>query len=158
MKGSIEQATFAAGCFWHVEEAFRVVKGVTKTEVGYMGGAMKNPTYEAVCTDETGHAEVVQLEFDPNVVSYKDLLQVFWSVHDPTQKNRQGPDEGTQYRSAVFYHTAEQKKIAEESKNAEQKKRDKPIATEIVPAAAFYRAEDYHQQYLMKRGRNTCLP
>jgi len=151
-------ATFAAGCFWHVEEAFRVIKGVLKTEVGYMGGAMKNPTYEQVCTDRTGHAEVVQLEYDPNVVSYKDILRVFWSAHDPTQKNRQGPDVGTQYRSAIFYHNDEQKTLAEQSKKDEQKKRDTPIATEIVPAGTFYRAEDYHQQYLLKRGRKTCPP
>jgi len=151
-----EQATFAAGCFWHVEEAFRVIKGVTKTEAGYMGGTMKNPSYEAVCTDETGHAEVVQVEFDPQVVHYTGLLKAFWSMHDPTQKNRQGPDEGTQYRSAIFYHSDEQKKLAEQSKKDEQKKHKAQIATEIVPAKTFYRAEDYHQKYLMKRGRNTC--
>ena len=151
-------ATFAAGCFWHVEEAFRVVAGVTKTAVGYMGGVIKNPTYEQVCTDTTGHAEVVQVEFNPETVAYKDLVQLFWSIHDPTQKNRQGPDEGTQYRSAIFYHDAGQKKVAEESLKDEQKRRDKPIATEIVAAGTFYPAEDYHQKYLMKRGRNTCLP
>jgi len=154
----MELATFAAGCFWHVEEAFRVIKGVVKTEAGYMGGRMKNPTYEDVCTDKTGHAEVVQLEFDPKIVSYNDLLKVFWGIHDPTQKNRQGPDEGTQYRSALLYHTPEQKNIAEQSLKEEQKKHAQPIATEIVPAQAFYRAEDYHQKYLMKQGRNTCLP
>lgn len=152
----METATFAAGCFWHVEEAFRTVKGVVKTEVGYAGGKMKNPTYEDVCTDETGHAEVVHVEFDPAVVSYQELLKVFWSVHDPTQKNRQGPDVGTQYRSAIFYHTPEQKTIAEQSLKEEQHKHDKPIATEIVPAGQFYRAEDYHQKYLMKRGEKTC--
>jgi peptide-methionine (S)-S-oxide reductase len=151
-------ATFAAGCFWNVEEAFRAVRGVLKTEVGYMGGTLKNPTYEQVCTDTTGHAEVVQLEFDPKVVAYKDLVALFWTVHDPTQKNRQGPDEGAQYRSAIFYHDAEQKKIAEHSLQEEQKRRGQPLATEIVPAGTFYRAEDYHQRYLMKRGRNTCLP
>lgn len=150
-------ATFAAGCFWHVEEAFRVIKGVVKTDAGYMGGAMKNPTYEQVCTDRTGHAEAVRLEYDPTIVSYKDLLRVFWSIHDPTQKNRQGPDVGTQYRSAIFTHTPEQKKLAEQSRKDEQTRRDAPIATEIVPAGTFYRAEDYHQQYLMKRGRKTCL-
>jgi peptide-methionine (S)-S-oxide reductase len=151
-------ATFAAGCFWHVEEAFRAVGGVLKTEVGYMGGTLKNPTYEQVCTDTTGHAEVVQLEFDPKVVAYKDLVALFWTVHDPTQKNRQGPDEGAQYRSAIFFYGAEQKKIAEQSLQEEQKRRGQPLATEIVPAGTFYRAEDYHQKYLMKRGRNTCLP
>ena len=152
------RATFAAGCFWHVEEAFRVIKGVLKTEVGYMGGEMKNPTYEAVCTDKTGHAEVIQIEFDPKVVSFKDLVKVFWSIHDPSQKNQQGPDVGAQYRSAIFYHDEVQKKLAEQSKNDEQKKHKTPIATEIVPAGTFYRAEEYHQKYLMQRGRNTCLP
>ena len=154
----METATFAAGCFWHVEETFRVIKGVLKTTVGYMGGTMSKPTYEQVCTDRTGHAEVVQLEFDPKVVTYKDLLKVFWSTHDPTQKNRQGPDVGMQYRSAIFYHTPEQQKTAEQSLKDEQQKHKQPIATEIVPAGTFWKAEDYHQQYLMKRGRNTCAP
>lgn len=154
----METATFAAGCFWHVEETFRVIKGVLKTEAGYMGGTMKKPTYEQVCTDRTGHAEAVRLEFDPKVVAYKDLLTVFWSTHDPTQKNRQGPDVGTQYRSAIFYHTPEQKKAAEQSLKDEQKKHKESIATEIAPAGEFWKAEDYHQHYLMKRGRNTCAP
>jgi len=149
-------ATFGAGCFWHVEEAFREIKGVVKTEVGYMGGEMKNPTYEDVCTDETGHAEVVQLEFDSKVVPYEKLLEVFWMIHDPTQKNRQGPDEGTQYRSAIFYHTEEQKKKAEKSLREEQKRRKEKIATEIVKAGTLYKAEEYHQKYLMKRGLKTC--
>ena len=151
-----EKATFGAGCFWHVEEAFREIKGVLKTEVGYMGGKMKNPTYEDVCTDETGHAEVVQIEFDPKVVPYEKLLEVFWTIHDPTQKNRQGPDEGTQYRSAIFYHTEEQKKIAEKSLQNEQKHHKEKIATEITKAHTFYKAEEYHQKYLMKKGLKTC--
>jgi peptide-methionine (S)-S-oxide reductase len=152
----MEKATFGAGCFWHVEEAFREIKGVSKTEVGYMGGAMKNPTYEDVCTDETGHAEVVQVEFDPKIVSYDKLLEAFWTIHDPTQKNRQGPDEGTQYRSAIFYHSEAQKKAAEKSLKEAQKKFKEKIATEITKAGTFYPAEEYHQKYLMKRGLKTC--
>jgi len=152
----MEKATFGAGCFWHVEESFREIKGVTKTEAGYMGGKMKNPTYEDVCTDETGHAEVVQVEFDPKIVPYEKLLEVFWSTHIPTQKNRQGPDEGTQYRSAIFYHSEAQKKTAEKSLKETQKKFKDKIATEIVKANTFYRAEDYHQKYLMKKGLKTC--
>ena len=152
----MELATFAAGCFWHVEEAFRVIKGVNKTTVGYMGGTTENPTYEQVCTNTTGHAEVCQVEYDTKVVSYDDLLKVFWSIHDPTQKNRQGPDEGTQYRSAIFCHTEEQKKTAEQSLKDERKKHAQPITTEIVPAQKFYSAEEYHQKYLMKRGLKTC--
>ena len=139
-----------------MEEAFREIKGVVKTEVGYMGGTMKNPTYEDVCSHKTGHAEVVRLEFDPEVVPYEKLLDVFWSIHDPTQKNRQGPDVGTQYRSAIFYHNEEQKKAAEKSLKEEQKKYDKQIATEIVKATIFYPAEEYHQKYLMKKGLKTC--
>jgi peptide-methionine (S)-S-oxide reductase len=152
----MEKATFGAGCFWHVEEAFREIKGVVKTEAGYMGGKMKNPTYEDVCTDETGHAEVVQVEFDPKVVQYEKLLEVFWNSHNPTQKNRQGPDEGTQYRSAIFYYSESQKKTAEKSLKEAQKKFKDKIATEIVKANTFYPAEDYHQKYLMKRGLKTC--
>jgi len=151
-----EKATFGAGCFWHVEEAFREIKGVLKTEVGYMGGKMKNPTYEDVCTDETGHAEVVQVEFDPKIVPYEKLLEVFWSTHNPTQKNRQGPDEGTQYRSAIFYYSELQEKIAEKSIKEAQKKFKDKIATEIVKANTFYKAEEYHQKYLMKKGRKVC--
>ena len=143
-------ATFAAGCFWGVEEVFRNVKGVVNTSVGYIGGKMKNPTYEGVCTDETGHAEAVQVEFDPKQVSYEKLLDVFWENHDPTQLNRQGPDVGTQYRSAIFYHDEKQKEMAIQSKNKIEKsgKFKKPIMTEIVPAKEFYKAEEYHQRYL----------
>lgn len=155
-KSFMEIATFGGGCFWGVEESFRVLKGVKKTTVGYMGGNMKNPTYKDVCSDKTGHAEVVQITFDPKVISYEKLLEVFFSVHDPTQVNRQGPDVGTQYRSVIFYHGAEQKKVAEKSKALFAKKFKRPIATEIVPAPMFYPAEEYHQQYLMKRGLNVC--
>lgn len=149
-------ATFGAGCFWHVEEAFRTLKGVTKTTVGYMGGTMKNPTYEAVCSNETGHAEVCQVEYDEKKISFKELLKTFWNCHNPTQKNRQGPDVGTQYRSAIFYHSEKQKKEAEQSLKEEQKKYGKKIVTEIAKAGTFYPAEDYHQKYLMKRGLKTC--
>ncbi|HSS45225.1 MAG TPA: peptide-methionine (S)-S-oxide reductase MsrA [Thermoanaerobaculia bacterium] len=153
-----EKATFAAGCFWGVEAAFRQIQGVIETAVGYGGGETKNPTYEDVCTDETGHAEVVQVEFDPTKVSYEKLLDVFWENHDPTTMNRQGPDIGTQYRSAVFFHTPEQEKAARASKaRLEASGRHKrPIVTEIAPAAEFHRAEEYHQQYLEKRGLSTC--
>ncbi|MBS3148630.1 peptide-methionine (S)-S-oxide reductase MsrA [Candidatus Woesearchaeota archaeon] len=149
-------ATFAAGCFWHVEEAFRVIIGVKSTKAGYTGGKTKKPTYEQVCTDTTGHAEAVLIEYDPATVPYKKLLDVFFVIHDPTQVDRQGPDEGTQYRSAIFYHDENQRKAAEKALKEEQRKHDKPIATKIVPAGEFYKAEDYHQQYLMKRGRKTC--
>lgn len=149
-------ATFAAGCFWHVEEAFREIKGVKSTAVGYTGGKTSNPTYEQVCSDTTGHAEAVLVEFDPAVVPYDKLLEVFFSIHDPTQIDRQGPDEGTQYRSAIFYHSEEQRKAAENAIKKEQKKRDSLIATKLEPAGEFYKAEEYHQKYLMKRGRKTC--
>jgi peptide-methionine (S)-S-oxide reductase len=153
-----EKAVFAAGCFWGVEAAFRQIKGVTKTEVGYTGGKTDGPTYKQVCTDTTGHAEAVQVEFDPAKVRYEDLLAVFWSNHDPTQLNRQGPDVGTQYRSAIFYQTPEQKGAAEASKKALEEKGvfRRPIVTEILPAREFYRAEEYHQQYLEKRGLASC--
>ena len=151
-----EKAIFAAGCFWGVEAAFRQIKGVVSTQVGYMGGDMKNPTYRDVCTNETGHAEAVDVIYDPKKVSYGKLLEVFWQNHDPTQLNRQGPDVGTQYRSVIFYHNKEQKEKALKSVKEEQKKYDKKIMTEIKPAAAFYRAEEYHQQYLEKRGLSTC--
>lgn len=147
-------ATFAAGCFWGVEAAFRKVPGVVSTTVGYTGGTVENPTYEQVCTDRTGHAEAVQVEYDPAELGYDKLLDVFWSSHDPTQLNRQGPDFGRQYRSAIFVHDAEQEKAARESKAALEASARfrKPIVTEIVPASRFWRAEDYHQQYLEKRG------
>lgn len=148
------KATFGAGCFWCVEHVFRKVKGVTSTTVGYMGGTLKNPTYEDVCTDETGHAEVVQLEYDPTMVSYGEILDVFWNCHDPTTLNRQGPDIGTQYRSAIFYHNPEQEEEAKKAKEKLQNsgKYKKSISTEIVPASEFYRAEEYHQQYYQKCG------
>ncbi|MBI2125857.1 MAG: peptide-methionine (S)-S-oxide reductase MsrA [Thaumarchaeota archaeon] len=150
----MEKATFGAGCFWHVEDDFRKVNGVTSTTVGYMGGRLKNPTYEDVCTDKTGHVEVVQVEYDPSKVSYEDLLNLFWGNHDPTTPNRQGPDEGTQYRSAIFFHNAEQEKLAKASKEKLQEsgKYRKPIVTEIAPASEFWRAEEYHQQYYEKCG------
>jgi peptide-methionine (S)-S-oxide reductase len=152
------KATFAAGCFWGVEAAFRKIPGVKQTAVGYTGGQTKNPTYEQVCTDRTGHAEAVDVEYDPEQVSYEKLLEVFWTNHDPTQLNRQGPDHGSQYRSAIFYHTPEQRAAAEASKQAlaDSGKLRRPIATLIVPAAEFYRAEEYHQQYLEKTGQSSC--
>ena len=152
----MEKATFAAGCFWHVEEEFRKVKGVVDTKVGYTGGSMEKPSYEMVCTDATGHAEAIEVTYDPKVISYEELLRVFWEMHDPTQINRQGPDIGTQYRSAIFYHNEKQKKAALKSKEEQQKKLRSKIATEIVSVKDFYKAEEYHQKYLMKRGKNTC--
>ncbi len=152
------KATFAAGCFWGVEAAFRQVSGVKSTAVGYTGGQVEHPSYEQVCTDRTGHAEAVDVEFDPAEVSYEQLLDVFWQNHDPTQLNRQGPDHGSQYRSAIFFHTPEQQAAAEASKTRleESGKLKRPIVTQIVPAAEFYRAEEYHQQYLEKRGQSSC--
>jgi peptide-methionine (S)-S-oxide reductase len=154
----MENATFGAGCFWGVEAAFRQIKGVKATAVGYMGGKLKDPTYQDVCTDRTGHAEVVQVEYDPAEVSYEELLRVFWDNHDPTTLNRQGPDTGTQYRSAIFYHTPEQEAAARASKDALAKsgRYKRPIVTEITAAPEFWRAEDYHQQYLEKRGLAHC--
>jgi peptide-methionine (S)-S-oxide reductase len=151
-------ATFGAGCFWGVEATFRQTPGVTGTAVGYEGGKLENPTYQDVCTDETGHAEVVEVEYDPEKVSYDALLTLFFENHDPTTLNRQGPDHGSQYRSAVFYHTPEQKEAAEKMKASldAQGIFKRPIVTEIVPAQTFYRAEEYHQQYLEKRGLATC--
>lgn len=154
----MEKATFGAGCFWGVEHAFRQVKGVTDASVGYMGGTLDNPTYKDVCTDRTGHAEVVHVEFDPSVVSYDELLDVLWKIHDPTQLNRQGPDYGSQYRSVIFYHSEEQRIKAEESKEKLQGSGafDRPVATEITQASTFYRAEEYHQRYFEKHGRHGC--
>ena len=154
----MEKATFAAGCFWGVEAAFREVKGVLSTQVGYTGGWVKDPSYEQVCTDRTGHAEAVEVEYDPAKVTYEDLLKVFWACHDPTMLNRQGPDFGTQYRSAIFCHTPEQRAAAMASKETLEKngRYKRPIVTEITPAAEFYRAEEYHQQYLEKRGLGSC--
>jgi peptide-methionine (S)-S-oxide reductase len=154
----VEKATFGGGCFWGVEAAFRQVPGVTATTVGYAGGTTHNPTYRDVCTDRTGHAEVVQVEFDPEQVRYEDLLDAFWRLHDPTQLNRQGPDFGTQYRSVIFVHSAEQEAAAKESKEELQESSPKPIVTEIVSAPEFYPAEDYHQRYLEKRGMASCTP
>jgi peptide-methionine (S)-S-oxide reductase len=151
-----ETATFGAGCFWGVEIAFRNVPGVLETAVGYEGGTLPNPTYEDVCSHTTGHAEVVQVEFDPAGVSYEELLDVFWNVHDPTQVNRQGPDIGSNYRSVIFFHSPGQQEQALASKARTQARFDRPIATQIVPASDFWRAEDYHQQYLVKRGLATC--
>jgi peptide-methionine (S)-S-oxide reductase len=152
----MEKATFAAGCFWGVEAAFQKRTGVTKTTVGYMGGDLQNPTYKDVCTDKTGHAEVIQIEYDSKKITYEKLLEIFWKIHDPTQLNRQGPDIGTQYKSAIFYHNEQQKKQAEVSKNQEQKKYSKSIATEITQATEFYPAEEYHQKYLEKQGLKSC--
>jgi peptide-methionine (S)-S-oxide reductase len=154
----METATFGAGCFWGVEETFRRLPGVTQTAVGYMGGATERPTYEDVCTDRTGHAEVVQVEYDPAQITYDKLLEVFFDCHDPTQVNRQGPDFGTQYRSVVFYHTPPQQAEAEGAKQrlAASGRYQRPIATQVVPAATFWRAEEYHQQYLQKRGMASC--
>jgi peptide-methionine (S)-S-oxide reductase len=149
-------ATFAAGCFWQVEAEFRQTEGVLATEVGYSGGVTENPTYQEVCTDRTGHAEVVRVEFDPSKISYDALLDVFWGLHDPTTVNRQGPDVGSQYRSAIFVSDAEQKDVAEASKARAQERFRRPIVTEITPAPDFYPAEEYHQRYLEKRGLATC--
>ncbi|MBM4151958.1 MAG: peptide-methionine (S)-S-oxide reductase MsrA [Kiritimatiellaceae bacterium] len=153
-----EKATFAAGCFWGVEDLFRKVKGVLDTQVGYTGGQTTNPTYKQVCTATTGHAEALEITFDPTVASYKTLVELFFKMHDPTQVDRQGPDIGPQYRSAIFYHSAEQQVIAQEVKDALQisGKYKKPIATQIVPGATFYRAEEYHQRYFEKNGGPAC--
>jgi peptide-methionine (S)-S-oxide reductase len=153
-----EKATFGMGCFWGVEATFRAVKGVADAAVGYEGGDFANPTYKDVCTDTTGHAEVVQVEYDPAQVSYDELLNVFWKNHDPTTLNRQGPDWGTQYRSVIFYHSPEQEAAARASKEKMQSSGlfRRPIVTQIVPAMEFYRAEEYHQRYLEKRGLANC--
>jgi len=152
------KAIFAAGCFWGVEATFRQLPGVISTRVGYTGGTLSNPTYQDVCTDRTGHAEAVEVEYDPSKLSYEKLLDVFWENHDPTQLNRQGPDWGTQYRSAIFFTSPEQEAAAKASKERLEKsgRYRKPIVTQIVPASTFYEAEDYHQQYLEKRGLASC--
>ena len=149
-------AIFGAGCFWGVELAFGQVKGVAKTSVGYTGGATENPTYEQVCTGNTGHAEVVWVEFDSSVVSYDELLDVFWGCHDSTTLNRQGPDIGTQYRSAIYYNDPTQEAKAKQSKEKNAKRFSSPIVTEITAASKYYLAEDYHQKYLEKRGMGSC--
>jgi peptide-methionine (S)-S-oxide reductase len=153
---TFEKATFGAGCFWGVEATFRQLAGVQSTRVGYAGGSISEPTYKQVCTDTTGHAEVVEVTFDPQAIRYSDLLEVFWANHDPTTLNRQGPDWGTQYRSVIFFHSPEQEAEARRSKEAAQKYFTRPIVTEITPAPEFWEAEDYHQQYLEKRGLSSC--
>jgi len=154
----IEKATFGAGCFWGVESTFRQVDGVVSATSGYAGGTVDNPSYQDVCTGSTGHAEVVEVEFDPAVVSYEELLDVFWRNHDPTTMNRQGPDAGTQYRSAIFFHSPEQESAAAESKENLRKNGayNNPIVTEITKASKFYRAEEYHQRYFEKQGIEHC--
>ncbi|NWG09446.1 MAG: peptide-methionine (S)-S-oxide reductase MsrA [Nitrososphaerales archaeon] len=154
MPEELEKATFGAGCFWCVEAVFQRIKGVKSVVSGFSGGTVENPTYEEVCSGKTGHAEVVQITFDPKIVSYGELLEVFWIAHDSTSLNRQGPDVGTQYRSVIFYHNEEQKRIAERSKAEVAKKFDKPIVTEIKPLNNFYKAEGYHQDYY-NRNRNA---
>lgn len=158
MEERTQKATFAAGCFWGVEEAFRKIKGVVATAVGYTGGHTADPSYKEVCTDTTGHAEAIEVTFDPEAVSYGELLRVFWDLHDPTTADRQGPDIGSQYRSAIFYRGEEQKRLAEESKKALESSGvyGRPIVTEITTATEFYPAEEYHQKYLMKRGLSYC--
>ena len=153
-----QKATFGAGCFWGVEAAFRQIPGVISTSVGYLGGTMDNPTYRDVCSGRTGHAEVVQVTYDPDRITYDDLLTVFWDNHNPTTMNRQGPDIGTQYRSAIFYHDEGQKKAAAASKDERERsgRHRNPIVTEITQATEYYEAEDYHQQYLEKRGLSSC--
>ena len=151
-----EKAIFAAGCFWGVEEAFRGVKGVSNTRVGYTGGKYDNPTYEDVCRHSTGHAEAVEVTYDADVVTYKELLDLFWKIHDPTTLDRQGPDIGSQYRSAIFYLSPEQQQIAEQSKEDTGIRLDQEVVTEITPASTFFEAEEYHQQYLQKRGGGAC--
>ena len=156
-ESDLEIATFAAGCFWGVEDAFMKTKGVKSTKVGYTGGNLTNPTYEDVCTDKTGHAEAIQIMYNPKEISYKELLELFWSIHNPTTKNRQGPDIGTQYRSSIFYHTSEQEKIANQVRQElDDSKFQNKIVTEIVAASTFYPAEEYHQKYYQKIGGGSC--
>ncbi|MBA2361000.1 MAG: peptide-methionine (S)-S-oxide reductase MsrA [Actinobacteria bacterium] len=156
MSAPLEKATFAAGCFWGVEVEFRNTPGVKDAQVGYVGGQTENPTYKEVCGGRTGHAEAVEVTFDPSEVSYGELVDSFWGLHDPTQVNRQGWDVGSQYRSAIFFHSPEQEQAARKSQERAQERFRKPIATEIVPADTFWRAEEYHQQYLVKNGRASC--
>jgi methionine-S-sulfoxide reductase len=153
-----KKATFGAGCFWGVEAAFRRTQGVTGTKVGYAGGKVDNPTYEQVCSDTTGHAEVVEVTYDPEQVPYEQLLTIFWLEHDPTQLNRQGPDVGSQYRSVILVHDEEQRAAAEASREAVQARFTRPVVTTIEDAPPFWEAEDYHQQYLEKRGLASCTP
>ena len=155
MEKKLEKATFGAGCFWHVEEEFSKVNGVVSTSVGFMDGSLKNPSYKDVCRGDTGHAEVVHLEFDSNIIFYEKLLEIFWNMHDPTTLNRQGPDTGTQYRSVIFYHSDEQEKVAQLSKEKLEKlgKYKDKIVTEIVSASEFYKAESYHQRYFEKQNQ-----
>lgn len=159
MKTNIQKVTFGAGCFWHVEDAFSKIPGVISAGCGYSGGNLENPTYEDVCTGKTGHVEVVQMEYDADKISFEKLLEAFWEMHDPTTLNRQGPDIGTQYRSAIFFHSLEQEKIAKESKEKleKSKKFKNKIVTEISKAKEFYRAEEYHQKYFQKRGIKSCI-
>lgn len=152
----MEKATFAAGCFWGVEAAFRQIEGVIDAQVGYTGGTLSNPTYRDVCADSTGHAEAVEVTFDPERVTYEELLDAFWTMHDPTTLNRQGPDVGTQYRSAIYFHTPEQEAAARASKAKAQARFRRPIVTDITPASRFYRAEEYHQRYFEKHGMTAC--
>lgn len=155
---NIEKATFAAGCFWGVEETYRSLSGVLETRVGYTGGQVESPTYEDVCSGVTGHAEALEITFDNTKIGFADLLRIFWKSHNPTTKDRQGPDIGHQYRSAIFYHSDQQRQIAEQSKEELDKsgKYKNPVVTEIVPAQKFWSAEEYHQKYLMKRGLDSC--
>jgi methionine-S-sulfoxide reductase len=153
-----KKATFGAGCFWGVEAAFRKLDGVTRTRVGYAGGGVENPTYEQVCYSDTGHAEVVEVTYDDEKIPYEQLLSIFWAEHDPTQLNRQGPDVGAQYRSAIFVHDAEQRAAAEASRDRVQERLSRPVVTQIEDAPPFWEAEDYHQQYLEKRGLASCTP
>jgi peptide-methionine (S)-S-oxide reductase len=156
MNHSLQRATFAAGCFWGVEAAFREVEGVVRTTVGYTGGLTADPSYEQVCSHETGHAEAVEVWFDPALVGYDELLSTFWSIHDPTTPNRQGWDIGSQYRSAIFFHDGDQERRAIASRDARQQSLSRPIVTQIVPASRFYDAEEYHQRYFEKHGRAVC--
>ncbi len=152
----MEKATFGAGCFWHVEEEFSKLEGVKSTEVGFMGGKLANPSYKDVCSDKTGHAEVVHIVFDPKKIPYSKLLETFWRIHDPSQLNRQGPDVGTQYRSVIFYHTRKQKQDTLKSKKQQQKNFGKKIVTEIKPPSEFWKAEEYHQKYFRKHKSLAC--